>query len=200
MKKSENLFVRNNIDLSESMDWDLFAPYALFKDEYIDKESDQEIILSYVNAVSILNDAIKQQNHSGFGVVAVVRTNTLTMPFMFLVRHTVELILKHIRKHCNLPPIPKHNLVILWKDLLPVLKNKNCGFDDEILDYITAFINEISFVDSDGTKTRYSHDTTGKIQNNTPIFINCANIHRFVQALSKFVNIDFEETKNESTN
>lgn len=197
MNSGESLYVKNKIDLPESIHWDLYAPYALFKKEYIDKESEKEIILSYVNAVNILCNEIKSQNHGGVGVVAVLRANTLTIPFMFLVRHTVELIIKHIRRGCNLPAMPNHHLDKLWNEVVPIIKEMNCGFDDEIIERITGFINDISFVDNDGTKTRYSHDNKGNVQNRTPVFINCDNINRFVQTFSEFVKIDFEELKNE---
>ena len=199
MSKGDNLFVRKSIDLHESMNWDLYAPYALFKEEYIDEESEKEIISSYVNAVNTLCNEIKKQNHSGVGVLATVRADTLTIPFMFLIRHTVELVIKHIRKGCKLPANPTHNLMKLWNEVVPIIKNMNCGFDDEVVQRITDFLSDISFVDNDGTKTRYSHDNKGNIQNRSPVFINCDNINRVIRTFSEFAKIDFGEIKNEST-
>ena len=199
MSNNNSPYVRSDIYPQEYLFWDLFAPYALFKEEYIDEESEKEIISSYVNAVNTLCNEIKKQNHGGVGVLATVRADTLTIPFMFLIRHTVELVIKHIRNGCKLPANPTHNLMKLWNETVPIIKNMNCGFDDEIVQRITDFITDISFVDNDGTKTRYSHDNKGNIQNRSPVFINCDNINRVVRTFSEFAKVDFGEIRNEST-
>ena len=192
MNNSEGLFVRTSINISESYEWDMLAPYSLLKNEYIDKESEKQIIISYANAVNVLCNEIKQQNHAGAGVVSVLRTNSLTIPFMFLVRHTLELIIKRVRKSCKLPAQRTHNLISLWNDVIPVIKKKDCGFNDSLLSQMSSFIKEISFVDNDGTKTRYSHDNAGVTQNREPIFIHSYNINTVLQGFVKLTDINFE--------
>lgn len=77
--------------------WDMVSASSILKKEFKDCENEKEIINSYANAVNYIANGIKEQNHPSAGVLNV-RMNSLVVPFIFLCRHTVELILKYLRK------------------------------------------------------------------------------------------------------
>ncbi len=99
---------------TDVFNWDMVYVSALFKEEFKDDESEKEVVKGYANAVNCIAKAIQKQNHPIKGVLEF-RMDSLMIPFIFMVRHTVELILKYLRKRLSLQKSRKHNLVNLWR-------------------------------------------------------------------------------------
>lgn len=172
-KYTKEMFVRDGFDKYITNEWDIIASSSIFKEEFKDNEAEKEVILSYANALNCIADSLLKQNHSP-DVVMTFRTNSLTIPFIFLARHTVELTLKYICRLLNIEYKPKHSLITLWDD----------SFDD-----IKTFICALDELDCDGSHARYSKDNKGKLYNEKPKFINVRNINNFIQDLFiKLVN------------
>ena len=95
-KFTKDMFVINKLDpINLTKDWELLTTASIFKEEYQDKEAEKEIILSYANALNCINNALISQNHSEITIMTF-RTNSLAIPFIFLARHTVELVFKFL--------------------------------------------------------------------------------------------------------
>ena len=188
-KYNKKMFVRDKFDNYITDEWDIVASSSSFKEEFKNDESEKEVILSYANALNCITQSLLQQNHSPI-LVMTIRTNSLTIPFIFLARHTVELTLKYICKLLNITFPPKHKLMNLWKKIVERFNTFESTKRDELVD-VTSFIEALEELDCDGSHSRYSKDKNGNLYNNNPKFINVKNINNFIQKLFvKFINLN----------
>ena len=186
-KYTKEMFISNKLDKFIPNEWDIVAPSVIFKDEYKNAEAEKEVILGYANALNCIANSLLKQNHS-LDIVMTFRTNSLTIPFIFLARHTVELTLKYICSLLNIEYKPKHSLITLWDDIIATF-NKYNSIQDDSFDDIKTFICALDELDCDGSHARYSKDNKGKLYNEKPKFINVRNINNFIQDLFiKLVN------------
>lgn len=180
-KYTKEMFVRDGVEKYITNEWDIIASASIFKKEYKDKEAEKEVILGYANALNCIADSLLKQNHSS-AVIMTLRTNSLTIPFIFLARHTVELSLKYICRLLNIECKPKHGLITLWDKIIERFNEYNCIGNND-LDDIKVFICALEELDCDGSHSRYSKDNKGNLYNDKPKFINVKNINNFIQDL-----------------
>lgn len=180
-KYTKEMFVRDGFDKYITNEWDIIASSSIFKEEFKDNEAEKEVILSYANALNCIADSLLKQNHSP-AVVMTFRTNSLTIPFIFLARHTVELILKYICSLLIIEYKPRHSLIALWNKIIERFNDFNSIQNNELED-IKIFIEALEELDCDGSHSRYSKDKNGKLYNEKPKFINVKNINNFIQNL-----------------
>lgn len=186
-KYTREIFVRDGFDKYITNEWDIVTSASIFKDEFKPDEAEKEVILGYANALNCIADSLLKQNHSP-GIIMTLCTNSLTIPFMFLARHTVELTLKYICRLLNIEYKPRHGLITLWDKIVEKFNEYNCIQNDN-LDDIKIFICALEELDCDGSHSRYSKDNKGNLYNNKPKFINVKNINNFIQDLFiKLVN------------
>ncbi len=181
------MFVRDKFDKDITNEWDIVTSASIFKDEFKPDEAEKEVILGYANAINCIADSLLKQNHSSV-VIMTLRTNSLTIPFIFLARHTVELTLKYICRLLNIEYKPRHGLITLWDKIIEIFNEYNCIKNDNF-DDIKIFICALEELDCDGSHSRYSKDNKGNLYNDKPKFINVKNINNFIQDLFiKLVN------------
>lgn len=180
-KYTKEMFVRDGFEKYITNEWDIIASASILKKEYKDKEAEKEVILGYANALNCIADSLLKQNHSS-AVIMTLRTNSLTIPFIFLARHTVELSLKYICRLLNIECKPKHGLITLWDKIIERFNEYKCIGNDD-LDDIKVFICALEELDCDGSHSRYSRDNKGNLYNDKPKFINVKNINKFIQDL-----------------
>lgn len=187
VRYTKEMFVRDGFNGYISNDWDIIACSSFFKEEFKDNEAEKEVILGYANALNCIADSLLKQNHSPV-VIMTLRTNSLTIPFIFLARHTVELTLKYICRLLNIECEPRHGLIALWDKIIERFNEYDCIQNDN-LDDIRIFICALEELDCDGSHSRYSKDNKGNLYNDKPKFINVKNINNFIQDLFiKLVN------------
>ena len=180
-------FVREKFDEKITNEWDIFSLSSIFNKEYIEEEAKEEIILSYANALNCIAQSLLKQNHAPITIMTF-RRNSLTIPFVFLARHTVELTLKYICDLVNIRYEPKHGLLILWDKFIQKANGDEI-IQDEDLNDIRVFIGVMEELDCDGSHSRYSKDNKGKLYNDKAKFINVKNINDFIQGVFvKFIN------------
>ena len=179
MKFTKEMFVINNFNGNMIHEWDMVSASSIFKSEYKQQEADEEIILSYANALNCITESLLKQNHTQKGIMTVQK-DSLTIPFIFLARHTVELILKHLCYNLKIEYKPKHSLMILWDNILEKIRDYNIDVDNSH-DAIKIFISVLEELDCDGSHARYSKDNKGNLYNNKPKFINSKKINDFIQ-------------------
>lgn len=180
-KYSREMFVREKFDKYITNEWDIVTSASIFKEEFKPDEAEKEVILGYANALNCIADSLLKQNHSPV-VIMTLRTNSLTIPFIFLARHTVELTLKYICRLLNIEYKPRHGLITLWDKIVEKFNEYN-GIQNDNLDDIRIFICALEELDCDGSHSRYSKDKNGNLYNNKPKFINVKNINNFIQDL-----------------
>lgn len=180
-KYTREMFFRDGFDKYITNEWDIVTSASIFKDEFKPDEAEKEVILGYANALNCIADSLLKQNHSSV-VIMTLRTNSLTIPFIFLARHTVELTLKYICRLLNIEYKPRHGLIILWDKIIERFNEYNCIINDNF-DDIKIFICALEELDCDGSHSRYSKDNKGNLYNDKPKFINVKNINNFIQDL-----------------
>ncbi len=186
-KYTREIFVIGGFDKYITNEWDIVTSASIFKEEFKTDEAEKEVILGYANALNCIADSLLKQNHSST-VIMALRTNSLTIPFIFLARHNVEITLKYICKLLNVECKPKHGLITLWDKIIEKLNEYNC-IQNNSLDDIRIFICALEELDCDGSHSRYSKDNKGNLYNDKPKFINVKNINNFIQDLFiKLVN------------
>lgn len=180
-KYSREMFVRDKFDKDITNEWDIVTSASVFKEEFKTDEAEKEVILGYANALNCIADSLLKQNHSPV-VIMTLRTDSLTIPFIFLARHTVELTLKYICRLLNIEYKPRHGLIRLWDKIVEKFNECDCIQNDN-LDDIRIFICALEELDCDGSHSRYSKDNEGNLYNDKPKFINVKNINNFIQDL-----------------
>ena len=180
-KFTRESFLKDSLDLKspDLFNWDMLIVSSIFNEEVKADESEKEVIKGYGNAVNCLASAINNQNHPNAGVLAF-RCDSLTVPFIFLVRHTVELILKYLRSMLRVQSPNKHGLLSLWDEIEKIALEQNNSVKDA-LDGIKVFISALEEIDPDGSHARYSKDVKGKLYHEKPKFIRVQMFNNFLQ-------------------
>lgn len=181
LKFERDSFVKDNLDLSspDLFNWDMILVSSLYKKEYKDDENEKEVINGYANAVDCIANGIKVQNHPGVGVLAF-RSNSLVVPFIFLCRHTVELILKYLRKCLGLNTPNKHGLLYLWDEIEKTLIEANPSVTEAIAG-LREYISVLEELDPDGSHSRYSKSPKGEPYHNKPKFVRVVTLNEVLQ-------------------
>ena len=180
-KYSREMFVVGKINSYDTNNWDMVTASSIFKDEFKKNEADVEIILGYANALNCIAESLFKQNHPSNGIVTL-RRDSLTIPFIFLARHTVELSLKYLCNILNLEYPPRHRLIKLW-DKIIVRFNELDLSKVNALEDVKTFLSALEDLDCDGSHSRYSKNNEGELYNAEPKFINVIAINDFIQKL-----------------
>ena len=119
----------------------------------------------------------------------------LVLPIVFMYRHHVELKLKYIitaldiLSQTQIPNLITHNLISLWnyiKDHLGCIRGG--PFDTEMMSSLDRLIAELSNLDPDSYRFRYSHDTKFN-ENDIPRSINLSHFKATMQILSNGLSL-----------
>lgn len=181
LKFERDFFIRDNLDWhsTDLFNWDMVLVSSLYKKEYKNDENEKEVINGYANAVDCIANEIKVQNHPSVGVLAF-RSNSLVMPFIFLCRHTIELILKYLRKHLGLSSPNKHGLLYLWDGIEKALIQANPSVKEAIRG-LREYIAVLEELDHDGAHARYSKSPKGEPYHNKPKFVKVVALNEVLQ-------------------
>ena len=180
-KYTKEMFIRDKYNRQMENEWDIVTITSIYKEELKKNEAERGVILSYANALNCITNSLIQQNHSSICCMKI-GLDSLTIPLIFLARHTLELVLKYLCNLLNIEYKPKHGLVILWDQIVPRIKRTESLLEDD-LNYIKIFISAMEELDCDGSHSRYSNDNKGKIYNDKAKFINAKNINAFIQGI-----------------
>ncbi|MBQ2873230.1 MAG: hypothetical protein IJE89_04465 [Bacilli bacterium] len=178
-----NKFIKKNFNglTKEVHEWELVKLSTVFKPEY--KQGNVEITRSYLNAAKKLYLALKLESHPEPGMTTL-KTDQLTMPFLYLCRHTIELAIKAVLDNNKITYGNIHNLNTLFLKL-PISTKPN---DDHKL-----LIEVLDLVDDKGMWLRYDKDLKLKKEYiEKPLFINSNEIIKTTEDLTNFllINID----------
>lgn len=181
LKFERDYFIKENLDLHspDLFSWDMVLVSSLYKKEYKADENEKEVINGYANAVDCIANEIKVQNHPGVGVLAF-RSNSLVVPFIFLCRHTVELILKYLRKCLGLNTPNKHGLLYLWDEIEKTLIEANSSATEAIVG-LREYISVLEELDPDGAHARYSKNCKGETYYNCSLYIHVEELNNVLQ-------------------
>ena len=171
-----NRYIKDNYDVrKDAMDWALLKSSALFKIEYKKKQSEMEIIDSYIEGMNAMCEKIKKDFRIG---MYVVKTYSLCIPYLFMCRHTIELILKKSIENKISDTKKGHDNLKLWNECKNLYADKDLSYYDELID-------TINMLDNNGEKFRYSKDKNGIDFNNNPQFLNVELLNKDINNLKK---------------
>ena len=171
-----NKYIKENCKLNkDSIDWALIKTSAFFKEEFRMEQAEVEIIDSYVICMNIICEQIKKDLREK---MQVLRTYSLCIPYIFICRQLIELMLKRAIE-CKIGGIKiGHRISNLWVDCKNIYKEKR-------LDYYDELIETIENLDPNGQKYRYVKDTNGNEFENKTYFLNVELIKVDVNRLKK---------------
>ena len=158
-----NKYIKSGIDVyTESKDWMLIKTSSFYKKECKKEKAEIEIIDSYISCMENLANIIRSEARDG---MCILKIYSLCIPYLFVCRHSLELIIKRYIESKSDNVCKGHNISYLWSEC----KNIN---EDKKLNYYNELIKTMNHLDSDGTRFRYVKDKEGKEYENEPVFIN----------------------------
>lgn len=160
----ENKFIREKFNglTEEVYKWDFISISPFFKEEIRSKTAEKEIIDAYLHSAECLYMCFHKESNP-VEKMKVFRTNQMCMPFLFLCRHTLELLIKAVLNNKQGKIKKIHRLQELWNELKNNIEINNTDFD--------MLIEVLNTIDDDGCKLRYASDGKGKNYNEKPCFI-----------------------------
>ena len=169
-----NRYIKEHYNVNEdSMEWALLKTSAFYKQELRKNHAEIEIIDSYICCMDIICNQIKNNFRRG---IHVLKTYSLCIPYIFICRHLIELILKRAIESKINEVKNGHIILNLWKDCKKIYNDNNLKYYDEL-------IETINMLDNNGEKFRYVKDTKGNEFENKPIFINVELIKTDIKKL-----------------
>lgn len=168
-----------------------FCPFTMssaLKDEYKKDGFEKDYINSYLKSARILADSAMTICHpdNNCGISMLLSRDNVTIPMLYMVRHTLELSIKYAIECIDGNFKEVHGLIKLWNSFCFYLPNNCSGKERSILKKMCEFLEYIDLLDATGTKLRYPKDRNGYTQNEFR-WINPINIvdttERFIEQL-----------------
>ena len=203
-KIKEKDLVRKRFDglNSEVFNWECLNVYSFFKGD-IRIKSERELIRGYAKATNDIFLSFYADNHIIEGHTSVLREDTQAYPFVFLCRHTLELLIKHMSSVFSIEYDASHKLEKLWQPLQQELKKKENGIKPEDMSNFNVLVKAISKLDPNGMQARYTKSKDNTMYKSKPVFIQSKLINAILQRMvDVMLNLDYikEENANETDN
>ncbi len=171
-----NKYIKNNYDVNkDSMEWSLLKTSAFFVKENREQQAEKEIIDSYVCCMNKICAEIKKEFRYK---IHLIKTYSLCIPYLYICRHLIELVLKKSIENETKKIKNGHNIMLLWKECKQYNSDKNLEYYDELIDTFNS-------MDDNGEKFRYVKDRDGNEFENKPVFLNVDNIKNDINCLIK---------------
>lgn len=183
--EDDSLFIRSKLPSNKEervwTAWDIVSTAFMYKNSKRKKEMKKEYILGYLKAAKTIREEIEKDNHfhnkNGERItINFVEDNTCA-PFLFLVRHAIELSLKYKLGQRRIAYEPNHTLKYLWN-----LANQNCNISNETYNDL---IDSLNCTDENGYGFRYTLTKGGKEYIEKPLFVHSSNIMKWSEKLIK---------------
>lgn len=180
--------MQNGLSDKSILDFCLLSMSSTLKDEYKKDGFEKEYIDSYLKAAKILANNAMRICHptNNPGIVMVFSRDNITIPMLYMVRHTMELSIKYAIECIDGNPKEVHGLIKLWNSFCSYLPKHLSGKDRSFLKKMYEFLECINSLDVTGTKLRYPEDENGYTQDDfmwiNPIKI-VDNTEKFIKQL-----------------
>lgn len=171
-----NKYIKEHYNVNkDSMEWALLKTSAFYKKELRVNQAEIEIIDSYINCMDTICNQIKKDFRKG---MHILRTYSLCIPYIFICRHLIELMLKRAIESKVNEVKNGHIISDLWRECKKIYNDINLEYYDEL-------IETIDMLDNNGEKYRYVKDKRGNEFENKPIFLNVELIKMDIKKLKK---------------
>ncbi len=167
---------------------------ACYKEEYRKNEMTKEYIRSFIEAAKSLVKATNVQQSNGPEIRKIFYGYSLTLPALYLCRHSVEMSIKYSLELLNVEYKRIHKLKKLWDKLIETLPDRmRRGKEKSIISNMGLFVDKINDLDENGQRLRYAIQISGDLSQNDFLWVNLQNV---VDCTEKFINqilnINFE--------
>lgn len=157
-----------------------------FKEEYKKDKMKEEYIKSFIEAAKALSKATKKKQLNVPGINKIVYSYSLTLPALYLCRHSIEMVIKYSLESLNIEYRKIHKLIDLWNRLVEVLpSNLQSGKERTIINNMGIFIDKMNNLDENGQRLRYAIQTSGDLSQENFLWVNIQNV---VDSTEKFIN------------
>lgn len=171
-----NKYIKNNIEIKkDSIEWALLKNSAVYKKEHKKEQAEIEIIESYIQCMEVMCNQIKNSLREH---IFVLYNYSLCIPYIFICRHLIELIIKRSIESRTNNVKNGHYIADLWKECKRLYEEKDLRYYDEL-------IETIDMLDDNGEKFRYVKDKYGNEFENTPVFLNVELIKEDINKLKE---------------
>lgn len=159
---------------------------ACYKEEYKKNEMTKEYILSFIEAAKSLAKAINDQQSHTLGINKIFYRYSLTLPVLYLCRHSVEMSVKYALELMNVEYKKIHKLNELWNKLIESIpEGLQSGKERTIIRNMGLFIDRMNDLDENGQRLRYAIQASGKLSQNNFLWVNTQYV---VDSTEKFIN------------
>lgn len=155
-----------------------------YKEEYKKNEMSKEYILSFVEAAKALAQVIysRQSNLQS----KIFYSYSLTLPALYLCRHSVEMSVKYSLELMNVEYKKIHKLKELWNKLVESIpKELQSEKEKVVINNMGLFVDKINELDENGQRLRYAIQTSGDLSQDEFLWVNIQNV---VDSTEKFIN------------
>lgn len=166
---------------SKWADWDLIMTSSIYKGSARTTKMKKEIVKGYFKAAQMIQTNMEKNNHfhnyNGERMSINFLEVQTCLPFLFLIRHTVELSIKYRLDKQKIDYNKDHNLKGLWR-----LVNKR-NLDAQNCDRYDSLIKALCYTDKDGLGFRYIFSKKEDKYIKDPFFINIFNLTNWTELL-----------------
>lgn len=171
-----NKYIKEHYDVkTDSLEWIPLKSSAYFNKEIRKNQAEMEMIDSYIESMEIMYIGIKNELREG---MCILRTYSLCVPYLYICRHIIELIIKKSIEGKLQETKNGHSIKTLWGECKRLNKDKN-------LNNYNQLIEAIDSLDNNGEKFRYAKDKEGNEFDNKPLFLNVGLIKTDIYKLKK---------------
>lgn len=167
---------------------------AFCKKEYKKDKMTEEFIKSFIEAAKSLSNVVKEEQLNITGINKIFYTYSLTLPALYLCRHSIEMVIKYSLDSLHIKCKKIHKLKELWNELFEVISlNLQNDKESAILSNMSLFIDYLNNLDDNGQRLRYAIQSSGDMSQENFLWVNLQNIvdsgERFIDQI---LSIDFE--------
>ncbi len=146
---------------------------ASYKEEYKKNEMIKEYILSFVEAAKSLVKAINDQQRQLPYINKIFYDYSLTLPALYLCRHSVEMSVKYSLELMNVGYKKVHKLKELWNKLIESIpEGLQSGKERTIIKNMGLFIDRMNDLDENGQRLCYAIQTSGNLSQDNFLWVN----------------------------
>lgn len=184
----------NGFDDPTLRDFSLLDSSVLMKEELKGEMFEEEFIRSFLNAAKELAAAGRRAiDRPG---MYVMLEHSYAIPVLFLTRHCMELAIKRAIRRCGVEPKREHSLTKLWSSLLSRFPGQKCREDNRAIKNMGAFVEAVADIDDNGISLRYSQDSSGRLTQDRPLFVNDEEVAAYLEKFVKQLElVDFDSMR-----
>lgn len=158
-------------------DYDPLLFSACFKEEYKRSKMTDEYIKSFIEAAKALSKATKEQQSNFPGTNKIFYSYSLTLPTLYLCRHSMEMVIKYSLEILHIEFKKIHKLNELWDKLVKSIpKEFQSGKERTIISNMGLFVDKMNSLDENGQRLRYAIQTSGDLSQDNFLWVNIQGV------------------------